>query len=126
MVAREASIHAVTEWSGGLEVPSSNLGAPIQKPARWRQRVVTAARYARFVRTKLFRRRAAEAMHGVISEAMRNGGPEFQDVATNQPTRGNVPVATTAACHLDRDAATKNPAAPRSTNNPSPTDTARS
>jgi hypothetical protein len=87
---------------------------------------VTAARYARFVRTKLFRRRAAEAMHGAISEAMRNGGPEFQDVATNQPTRGNVPDATTAACHLDRDAATKNPAAPRSTNNPSPTDTARS
>ena len=59
-------------------------------------------------------------MHGAMSEATRNGGPEFQGVATNQPTRVSVPRATAEACHLDQDAATKNATAPSSTNEPSP------
>ena len=87
---------------------------------------VTEARYARLVRMTLLRARTPAAMHGAISEATRNGGPEFQGVATNQPTRGSVPRATVAACHLDRDAATKNAAAPSSTNDPSPIETCRS
>ena len=37
-----------------------------------------------------------------------------------------VPEITAAACHRDRAAATKRPAAPSSTKSPSPTDTARS
>jgi hypothetical protein len=69
--------------------------------------------------------RAAKAMEGATSEAIRKGGPEFQEVATNQPTSGTVPIATAAACHLDRDAATK-PTAPSSAIDHSPTDTARS
>jgi hypothetical protein len=64
-------------------------------------------------------------MQGANSEAIREGGPEFQEVARNQPTSGSVPIATAAACHLDRDAAT-NPAAPSRANDPSPIDTARS
>jgi hypothetical protein len=65
-------------------------------------------------------------MQGAISEAIRNGGPEFQGVAANQPTSGSVPTATIAACRLDRLAAARNPAAPTSVNSPSPTETALS
>jgi hypothetical protein len=54
------------------------------------------------------------------------GTVEFQRVATNQPTRVSVPRATAEACHLDRDAATKNATAPSSTNEPSPIETPRS
>jgi hypothetical protein len=81
--------------------------------------------YRRLVRMTL-RVRTPTARHGAISDATRNGGPEFQGVAMNQPTRGSVPRATAAACHLARAAATKNAAAPSSTNDPSPIETPRS
>src|SRR5207247_10843899 len=60
------------------------------------------------------------AATGTINETMRNGGPEFQGVARNHPTRGSVPSATINACRLDRSAAAKSAAAPRSVNSPSP------
>jgi hypothetical protein len=110
---------------------------PSAREERHRQRVLRCvrrkhesalneARYARLVRMTLLRIRTPDARHGGISEATRNGGPEFQGVARNQPTRGTVPRATADACHFDRDAATKNAAAPRSTNDPSPIETPRS
>jgi len=84
------------------------------------------ARYARLARTMALRIRTPAATHGATSEATRKGDPEFHGVATNQPTRGSVPIATVEACHFDRDAATKNAAAPSSTNDPSPIETPRS
>src|SRR5437764_2800376 len=86
----------------------------------------SAGRYARLVRVTLLHINAPAAIHGAISEAKRNGGPEFQGVARNQPTRGNVPRATAEACRFDRDAEKKNAAAPISTNDPSPIETPRS
>lgn len=74
----------------------------------------------------LLRTKTPAAMHGAISEAIRNGGPEFQGVARNQPTSGNVPRATAEARGFDRDAEKKNAAAPSSTNDPSPIETPRS
>jgi hypothetical protein len=82
--------------------------------------------YARLVRMTLFRMRTPAAIQGAMSEATRDGRPEFQGVATNHPTRGSVPRATAEACHRDWDAATKNAAAPSSTNDPSPIETPRS
>src|SRR5436190_1663184 len=74
--------------------------------AREHESSLSAAHYARLVRMTLLRIRTPAAMHGAISEATRKGGPEFQGVARNQPTRGSVPRATAEACHLDRGAAT--------------------
>src|SRR5690242_4600183 len=80
----------------------------------------SAPRYARLVRLTPLRISTPAATHGAIREATRNGRPEFQGVAANQTTRGTVPRATAGACRPDRDAATKNAAAPSSTNDPSP------
>src|SRR6266496_3222537 len=89
--------------------------APVQKQIRAgarslpfrraRESPLSEARYVRLARMTALRIRTPAATHGATSEATKNGGPEFQRVATNQPTRGSVPTATAEACRLDRDAA---------------------
>jgi hypothetical protein len=92
---------------------------------RRRETAEESGSYVRLVCMTLLRTRTLAAIHGVISEATRNGGPEFQGVARNQPTRGSVPRITAEACRFDR-VAEKSAAAPSRTKAPSPIETPRS
>jgi hypothetical protein len=76
--------------------PSSADGAPPSvRPAPVSRRacmwIDRTHRYVRLMRTRPSHIRAASAMQGANSEAIREGGPEFQEVARNQPTSGSVP-----------------------------------
>ena len=78
------------------------------------------------VRRGTARTRTAAATTGAIREATRNGGPEFQGVARNQPTSGRVPITTIAARRLGSCTAAINAAAPTRVKRPSPIEIPRS